>query len=160
MSSRRRNLQLKPTSGVDETPSTILVDRIGHTYRYTVARRAEGATIVAVGATLLGMISVGLAELQSYHLIVRSRVPPPVAVATTIAVVLAAVAAASVGHLYNLTFGHSAGGLAQVLPMLVFTIPGVVAAPCSSAGSPPTTAAPSVVSCISGTRVTPGCSGF
>ena len=36
----------------------------------------------------------------------------------------------------------------------------VGAAPYSSAGSPPTTTAPSVASCISGTRVTPGCSGF
>ena len=51
MSSRRRDLQLEPTSGVDETPSTILIDRTGHTYRYPVVRRAEGATIVAVGAT-------------------------------------------------------------------------------------------------------------
>jgi len=59
-------------------------------------------------------------------LIVRNRVPPPVAVATTIAVVLAAAAAAPIWHLYNLTFGHSAGGFAQVLLMLVFTIPGVV----------------------------------
>ena len=81
---------------------------------------------MAVGATLLGMISVGLAELQGYHLIVRSRVPPPVAVATTISVVLAAVAAASLGHLYNLTLGHDVGGLTEVLPMLVFTVPGVV----------------------------------
>lgn len=37
-----------------------------------------------------------------------------------------AVAAASFGHLYNLTYGHSAGGLAEVLPILIFTIPGVV----------------------------------
>jgi uncharacterized membrane protein YfcA len=34
------------------------------------------------------MISVGLAELQDYHLMARCRVPSPVAVATSIFVVL------------------------------------------------------------------------
>lgn len=110
----------------DQGVSTTLTDRTGRTYRYTIAHKGEGAAVTTIGATLLGMISVGLAELQGYHLIVRSRVPPPVAVATTIAVVLPAVAAASVGHLYNLSRGDGAGGLAQVLPMLIFTIPGVL----------------------------------
>jgi len=108
------------------SPHTVLVDRSGATYRYTIGRRAEGAVLSTVGAVLLGMISVGLAELQGYQLIARGRVPPPVAVATTVLVVLAAVVAASAGHLYNLTVGGGADELQRVLQILLFTVPGVL----------------------------------
>jgi len=49
-----------------------------------------------------------------------------VAVATTVVVVAAAVASASIGHIYNLTAGAQAGSLTRILPILVFTVPGVL----------------------------------
>lgn len=108
------------------TPQTVLVDRSGTTYRYAIGRRAEGAALSTVGAVLLGMTSVGLAELQGYHLIVRGHVPPSVGVATTVLVVLGAVVAASVGHLHNLTVGPGADELDRVIRILLFTVPGVL----------------------------------
>ena len=78
------------------------------------------------GAMLLGMISVGLAELQSYHLIVRGGVPPRISVATTVVVVFGAVVAASLGHLYTLSVRPDPGGLAEPLALLVCTVPGVL----------------------------------
>jgi len=107
-------------------PQTVLVGRSGATYRYTIGRRAEGAALSTVGAVLLGMISVGLAELQGYHLIARGRIPPPVAVATTVAVVFGAVLAASAGHLYRLTACCGADELERVARLLLFTVPGVL----------------------------------
>lgn len=106
-------------------PNTVLVDRSGKTYRYVIGRRAEGAALSTVGAVLLGMISVGLAELQGYQLIARGRVPPPVAVATTVLVVLGAVVAASAGHLYKLSLSPGAE-LQRVVQILLFTVPGVL----------------------------------
>jgi len=107
-------------------PCTVLVDRSGKTYRYAIGRRTEGAALSSVGAVLLGMISVGLAELQGYHLIARGRIPPPVAVATTVAVVFGAVLAASAGHLYRLTACCGADELERVARLLLFTVPGVL----------------------------------
>jgi len=52
-----------------------------------------------VGGAFLGMISIGLAELQEYHLIARCKVPP-VAVGTSILVVVVTVLVASAGHFY------------------------------------------------------------
>ena len=104
----------------------MLVDRAGTPYRYRVWRRAEGATFATIGAALLGMISVGLAQLQGYHLIVRCRIPTPVAVATTVFVVAIAVATASVGHLYNVVVLADDETLGQVARILAFTVPGVL----------------------------------
>ena len=100
------------------------VDR--RTDHYPREMLAEGLTTTAVGSTLLGLISVGLAELQSYHLLVRARLAPARAVATNVAVVVVAVAAASGGHLYSLISHTSDGTMDQALRMLPFTVPGVL----------------------------------
>lgn len=76
MPSRSPDARPEREPSVEPRASATTIDRTGHTYRYPVARRAESAVLATVGATLLGMISVGLAELQGYHLIVRSQVPP------------------------------------------------------------------------------------
>ncbi len=72
------------------------------------------------------MISVGLAELQEYHLVAKCRVPSPVAVATSIFVVVTTVLIAVLAHGY--AFLNSAGSkeLSQVLNIAMFTIPGVI----------------------------------
>lgn len=71
------------------------------------------------------MISVGLAELQEYHLVARCKVPTPVAVATSIFVVVITVLVASLGHFYE--FAVEGGeALDQVLSIILFTVPGVI----------------------------------
>ena len=47
-----------------------------------------GRMFAAIGGAFLGMISVGLAELQEYHLVAKCKVPTRVAVATSIFVVV------------------------------------------------------------------------
>jgi uncharacterized membrane protein YfcA len=102
-----------------------LTDRAGNVYRYTVCNRALGRTFAAIGGAFLGMISVGLAELQEYHLVARCKVPSPVAVATSIFVVVITVLVASVGHVYGFA-REGEGVLNQAMQVAMFTVPGVL----------------------------------
>lgn len=109
-----------------ESHESLLVDSAGKEYRYTVCNKDQGLVFAGIGGALLGMISVGLAELQEYHLLARCRVPSPVAVATSIFVVVVSVLVASLGHFYRLATSADAGILTQVLSIVAFTIPGVI----------------------------------
>ena len=103
-----------------------LTARDGKVYRYTVCEKNQGRFFAAIGGAFLGMISVGLAELQEYQLVARCRVPSPVAVATSIFVVVVSVLTASLGHFYNFATGAEPGILRQVGSVVMFTIPGVI----------------------------------
>lgn len=46
-----------------------LVDAQGNEYKYTICNKNMGRVFAVVVGAFLGMISVGLAELQDYHLI-------------------------------------------------------------------------------------------
>jgi uncharacterized membrane protein YfcA len=105
---------------------SVLIDAAGNEYRYTIANKNEGRVFAAIGGWFLGMISVGLAELQEYELLARCRVPSPVAVATSIFVVVVTVLIASAGHFYNFATSTDANVLTQVVSIVTFTIPGVV----------------------------------
>ncbi len=102
-----------------------LTDAKGRVYLYTVCNKNLGRSFAAIGGVFVGMISVGLAELQEYHLVARCKVPTPVAVATSIFVVVITVLAASVGHIYEFTLEGS-DSIIQVLNVVIFTAPGVV----------------------------------
>ncbi len=78
-----------------------------------------------VGGAFLGMISVGLAELQEYHLVAKCKVASPVAVGTSIFVVICTVFVASVGHIYGFATATDSDNL-QVVNVAIFTVPGVL----------------------------------
>jgi uncharacterized membrane protein YfcA len=102
-----------------------LTDSSGKTYRYTVCNKSMGRSFAAIGGAFVGMISVGLAELQEYHLVARCKVPTPVAVATSIFVVVITVLVASIGHFYE--FAKEGGEvLNQVVNIVIFSGPGVI----------------------------------
>ncbi len=102
-----------------------LTDSSGKTYRYTVCNRNMGRGFAAIGGAFVGMISVGLAELQEYHLVARCKVPTPVAVGTSVFVVVITVLVASVGHFYAFA-QEGSEVMNEVLNVIIFTIPGVV----------------------------------
>ncbi len=104
----------------------ILTDKAGNEYCYTIRRKDQGRIFAAIGGAFLGAMSVGLAELQEYHLMVRCRVPSPVAVATSIFVVVVSVLFASIGHFYHFATSADSRVLAQVGSVVMFTIPGVI----------------------------------
>ena len=105
---------------------SVLRDRAGREYRYTVCNKNQGRMFAAIGGAFLGMISVGLAELQEYHLVGRCRVPSPVAVGTSVFVVVVSVLIASLGHFYHFVTEADSTILSQVLNIIVFTVPGVL----------------------------------
>ncbi len=102
-----------------------LTDAQGNIYNYTVCNKNMGHMFAAVGGAFLGMISVGLAELQEYHLVAKCKVPTRVAVGTSIFVVTITVLFASVGHFYEFS-QQGSDVMSQVLNLIIFTIPGVV----------------------------------
>ena len=102
-----------------------LVDADGNEYRYTICNKNMGRSFAAIGGAFVGMISVGLAELQEFHLVARCKVPPPVAIGTSIFVVVITVLVASVGHFYEFA-KEGDEVLNQVINVIAYTIPGVI----------------------------------
>ncbi len=117
---------LETGPGDGDGHESVLIDARGCEYRYTAGNKSLGAFFAGVGGALLGMISVGLAELQEYNLVARCRVPPPVAIGTSIFVVVITVIVASAGRVYGLLTMDGPEPLDQVLGVVTFTIPGVV----------------------------------
>ncbi len=122
----RENLDGEIKAEAEQQCESVLVDSAGNRYGYTITRKDQGRLFAAIGGAFLGAISVGLAELQEYHLMVRCRVPSPVAVATSIFVVVVTVLVASLGHFYKFATSADSQVLTQVLSVVLFTIPGVI----------------------------------
>lgn len=76
--------------------TTVVRARDGSVYEYPTCWRPPGVAMAAIGGVLTGMISAGLPEISTTQLVVRCRVPPRVAIATSV-FVLAIVAAVGAG---------------------------------------------------------------
>lgn len=103
-----------------------LIDKTSKCYRYSIRQPWLGKVFAAIGGGFLGVISAGLSELQEYHLVVRSKVPLVIAVATSIFVASVTVLIASTGHFYHFLVNSSEETLKTVLEIIVFSIPGVL----------------------------------
>ena len=103
----------------------VITDKSGREFRYNVFNKPVAAVYSSIGGAFLGMISVGLAELMEYQMVAKCRIPPPVAVATSIFMVVITVAAASVGHVVSFV-AQGPAVMEQVLSIAMFTAPGVV----------------------------------
>jgi uncharacterized membrane protein YfcA len=64
--------------------TTVLRARDGSVYEYPTCWRPPGVLMAAVGGVLTGMISAGLPEISTTQLVVRCRMPPRVAIATSV----------------------------------------------------------------------------
>lgn len=109
-----------------EEYESCVIDSVGTEYKYTVCNKWMGRIFAFMGGGFVGMISVGLAELQDYHLIARCKVPSPVAVATSIFVVVITVMVASVGHIMHFAEAADPEMMNLVLSLILFTVPGVI----------------------------------
>jgi uncharacterized membrane protein YfcA len=94
-------------------------------YDYELCRMNEGRLGAAIGGLLVGLISTGLGEANSYSLVKRCRIPSRVAIAVSVTTVAATALAASVAHLIDFLGNPDADG-ALILSIVVFTIPGVI----------------------------------
>lgn len=69
----------------------------GQVYEYPTCWRPPGVALAAVGGLFTGLVSAGLPEITTTQLVVRCRVPPRVAVATSVfALALTAFVAAGI----------------------------------------------------------------
>jgi len=101
-----------------------IIARDGTAYSYAVPRHGIGAITTGLGGFLTGLLGVGIGEVVMPQLVKRNRLPFPVAVATSVFVVIAVFAAASVTQISLLVAG---GGLAAVpWNVVIYTVPGVI----------------------------------
>ncbi len=78
--------------------TTVIQARDGTAYEYPTCWRLPGVLMAAVGGLLTGMISAGLPEISTTQLVVRCRVPPRVAIATSVFTLALVAAAGAVIH--------------------------------------------------------------
>jgi uncharacterized membrane protein YfcA len=89
----------------------------GETYTYATCWRPPGLSLSTVGGFITGLISAGLPEIVTTQLIVRCRLPPRVAVATSVFTLAIAAAAGALVHALSAT---------PVWYVVAWSIPGVV----------------------------------
>ena len=94
-------------------------------YDYELCRLQEGRIGAGVGGLLVGLISTGLGEANSYSLVKRCRIPSRVAIAVSVVTVAVTALAASVTHLINFLQTPDAD-TALIVSIVMFTIPGVI----------------------------------
>jgi uncharacterized membrane protein YfcA len=69
----------------DETgPETVIEAADGERFRYRTCWRAPGVGLSSIGGFVTGLISAGLPEIVTTQLIIRCRLPPRVAIATSV----------------------------------------------------------------------------
>ncbi|MFB6353641.1 MAG: sulfite exporter TauE/SafE family protein [Halobacteriales archaeon] len=96
---------------------TVIETASGETYRYDTCWRPPGVVFSTLGAFITGLISAGLPELTTTQLIVRCRLPPRVAVATSVFVLAIAASAGAIVHALTAT---------PVWYVVAWSIPGVL----------------------------------
>ena len=89
----------------------------GETFTYDTCWRPPGVALSTAGGFITGLISAGLPEIVTTQLIVRCRLPPRVAVATSVFVLAIAAAAGAAVHALTAT---------PVWFVVAWSIPGVV----------------------------------
>ncbi len=103
---------------------TRVVDRDGNVYEWRTCNRGAGRVLTAFGATMAGLVSTGIGEIEMPQLVKRCRVPLAVAAGTSILIVASTVLGASVAHIARLV-GED-GIDAVPWNLVVYTVPGAV----------------------------------
>jgi len=89
----------------------------GETFTYDTCWRPPGVGLATAGGFITGLISAGLPEVTTTQLIVRCRLPPRVAVATSVFVLAVAAVAGAVVHALAAT---------PVWYIIAWSVPGVL----------------------------------
>ncbi|QGA84095.1 sulfite exporter TauE/SafE family protein [Halomicrobium sp. LC1Hm] len=97
--------------------STTIESADGETFTYDTCWRAPGVALSTIGGFITGLISAGLPEIVTTQLIVRCRIPPRVAVATSVFVLGVTAVAGAVVHALTAT---------PVWYVVAWSIPGVL----------------------------------
>ena len=120
---RNPNPQYSPIKNQDQEFSRI-VDSDGNTYKWKTCNRKVGLALTGFGATMSGLISTGIGEVEMPQLVKRCRVPIAIAAGTSIMIVAITVLAASVAHILALLDEAGIDGVPWNL--IVYTVPGAI----------------------------------
>lgn len=96
---------------------TVIETADGEIYRYDTCWRPPGFGLASIGAFVTGLISAGLPEIVTTQLVVRCRVPPRIAVGTSVFVLGVASVAGAAVHALAAT---------PVWDVVAWSIPGVL----------------------------------
>lgn len=97
--------------------TTVIETSDGDRFEYDICWRPPGVSLATVGGFVTGLISAGLPEITTTQLIVRCRLPPRVAVATSVFVLGVSALAGAAVHALAAT---------PVWYVVAWSIPGVV----------------------------------
>jgi uncharacterized membrane protein YfcA len=100
-----------------EKGETVIETRDGEVYRYPTCWRPPGVGMAAGGGLITGMISAGLPEIVTAQLVLRCRVPPRVAIATSVFVLAITAAVGAVVHAFSAQ---------PVWYVVIWSVPGVL----------------------------------
>lgn len=100
-----------------ECGTTIVNASDGERFVYPTCWRPPGVALAALGGAITGLISAGLPEIVTTQLVARCRMPPRVAVATSVFVLAIAAVAGAAVHALAAT---------PVWYVVVWSIPGVL----------------------------------
>ncbi len=118
----RQQVKCRPEVGMQDPGR--LIDASGAEHELIHLRNARTRTVTGIGALLTGLTSVGIGEVTMSQLTRVSKYPLAVAAGTSVLVVIATVAVASITHIAALT---QHGGVESIpWTLLVWAAPGVV----------------------------------
>ncbi len=98
-------------------PETVVEAADGEVYRYRTCWRPPGVALSGVGGFVTGLISAGLPEVVTTQLVVRCRLPPRVAVATSVFVLAVTASIGAAIHALSAT---------PVWFVVAWSVPGVL----------------------------------
>jgi len=101
----------------DGRGQTTIETRDGETFTYDTCWRLPGIGLATAGGFVTGLISAGLPEITTTQLIVRCRLPPRVAIATSVFVLAIAAIAGALVHALAAT---------PVWYVIAWSVPGVL----------------------------------
>ncbi len=111
---RQGDLMKRKNAGRGETEVRA---KDGNVYRFPLCWRPPGVAMAAGGGLITGVISAGLPEIITTQLVVRCKVPPRVAVSTSVFVLAITAAVGAAIHALSAT---------PVWSVVAWTIPGVL----------------------------------
>ena len=101
----------------EENVETVIEATDGETYRYRTCWRTPGVGLAGIGGFVTGLISAGLPELVTTQLVIRCRIPPRVAVATSVFVLAITAVVGAAIHALSAT---------PVWYVVAWSVPGVL----------------------------------
>jgi uncharacterized membrane protein YfcA len=101
----------------EENDETTIEAADGEVYRYKTCWRPPGVALSGIGGFVTGLISAGLPEIVTTQLVTRCRLPPRVAVATSVFVLAITASIGAAIHALTAT---------PVWYVVVWSVPGVL----------------------------------